>query len=384
MLAGTLLVATLVAGACGDSGGDGVETPAAASAPAPAAEPAPPPPELQAPQQDELDEAAVVALAERIDAAQAGVASYLAESYATMRISSGGEPGLVISDVPMGTETRVGDLVRVEIGTAALFDTIMGALGFSGGPAAPDLPRFEYLLEGDSRVYMKLGWFVARDQMDPDPSLAELKAEHGDELGDMWGFVDLAESGLSPIEVLETVGLDQGLAAKSLGDDVAGLLALVLADGALLEARGGNRTQVAGADTTQYSFVFDLVALPEMQLLLGIRLGEDAGGGEASAGELPGPLPMRYTIYVDDDYFIRRDILDVDMGVIIAAVVEDLVRLGEIPEDKGADLLDVEFLISIRADTVALNDPSLTVTLPDPSLLVALPWPPDPPAPEAR
>ena len=203
--------------------------------------------------------------------------------------------------------------------------------------------------------------------------MAELKAEHGDGFGDIWGFVDLAESDRTTNEVLAALDLDVGLAVQPFGDDLVGLLASAFADGALLEARGGNRTQVGGVDTEQYSFVIDLMALTEMPDILGSVLGPDVGGGDASSSMFPGPLPVRFTVHVDDDYVVRRIVVDVDLGEILNAAFAEFGELGGAPEGVESEIPEIELLYSIRLETVSVNDPSLSVTLPDASQVIELP-----------
>ena len=47
--------------------------------------------------------------------------------------------------------------------------------------------------------------------------------------------------------------------------------------------------------------------------------------------------------------------------------------MGETPEGADVGLPEFEYLLSIRFEALAVNDPSLTVALPDPSLVVDVP-----------
>ena len=325
--------------------------------------------------EDELDEAAVAALVERIEAGRAGVTSSLSELYMSMEMSFPGEPELAISDVPLAVVTQVGDLVRAEMDITALMAAMMGAGDFSDDPELPAFPPLEMLVEGDTRLYVQTSLFAAFDQ--GAPWLAELKAEYGDDVGELWVFVDLADSSGNPDEALADLGLDLDLAVQplgdALGDDFVELLAAAVADGALLEARGGGRAEVAGVETEQYSFFVDLMALAEMPGLVASMLGEDLGGGESPAVSFPGPLPIQYTIHLDDDDVVRRVVVDVDMGAILGAVFAEFDQLVEGPEGEESGMPEIEFRISSRLETVSVNDPALSVTLPDPSQVVALP-----------
>ncbi len=342
------------------------EKPAESSAEPPAA------PAESAVGEDELDEAAIAALAERIEAGRAGVTSSLSELYMSMEMSFPGEPELAISDVPLAVVTQVGDLVRAEMDIMAFMAAMMGAGDFSDDPPLPALPPLEMLVEGDTRLYVRLSSFVALDQMAENPWLAGLKAEHGDDAGELWGFVDLADSSGNPNEALAALGLDLGFAAQPFGDDFVELLGQAVADGALLEARGGGRAQVAGVETEQYSFLVDLMALAEMPGLVASILGEDLGGGESPAGIFPGPLPIQYTVHLDGDDIVRRVVIGVDLGAILGEVFAEFDQLVEDPEGEGSGMPEIEFRISSRLETLSVNDPALSVTLPDPSQVVEL------------
>lgn len=427
--AGALVAVLLVAGACGGTDDGGVATPAVSEAPAPPVEPAappaaeppppaesppaadgetpepppepseppeptePPPPEQPEPPPErpaessaeppaapaesamgegELDEAAVAALAERIEAGRAGVTSSLSELYMSMEMSFPGEPELSVSDVPLAVVTQVGDLVRADMDIMAFMATVMGAGDSGGDPALPEFPPLEMIVEGDTRLYVKLSSFAALDPMAENPWPAEFEAEHGDDVGELWGFVDLADVSGNPNEALADLGLDLDFAAQPFGNDLVGLLGLAVADGALLEARGGGRAQVAGVETEQYSFLVDLMALAEMPDLFASMLGEDLGGGGSPAGGFPGPLPIQYTIHLDDDDIVRRIVLGLDMGAILDALFAGFGELGEGPEGSESGMTEIEFRISSRLETLSVNDPALSVTLPDPSQVVEL------------
>ena len=291
----------------------------------------------------------------------------------TMQVSFPGEPGLAITDVALATVTTVGDLVRAEMDIAAFTTAMMGAVG-GGGPVPADFPPLEMVIDGDSQLYLRLGLLVALDQTAANPWLAELKAEHGDDVGDMWVFVDLAESDRTTNEVLADLGLEAGLALQPFGEDIVWLLGSALADGALLEARGGNRTQVGGIDTEQYSFVIDLAALTEMPDLLGSVLGDRRWRRRVVSQRVPRPIacPVHH-LRVDDDYVVRRIVVDVDLGEILNAAFAEFGEPGGASEGVESGIPDIELLYSVRLETVSVNDSSLSVTLPDPSQVIELP-----------
>ena len=384
-LAGALLAVLLVAAACGGAD-DGVATPRRVRAPAPPVEPELPPPAApsspaespravddETPEPpagpaesavgEELDEAAVNALVERMLAAQAGVTSSLTEMYMTMARSFPGEPDVAVSDVPFGVATTVGDLVRVETDMAAMAD----AAGEGGGSGSADDPLQEVVIEDGTRLYLNLGAFEDLDLAVDSPWLAGLDIESRYDGGDLWGLVDLAQVDSAPGDSWVHLGIRPIFGTDPLGEDVGRLLALALADGALLEARSGERTQVMGVDTMPYSFVIDLVALSETPDFLG------SVGGEEFLGGLPGPLPIRYTVHLDDEDVDRRTVVEMDMGALTSAAVA-AAELDVISEEEKREYAEIEFHyhVAVRLDTHSINDPALTVTLPDPSQVIDL------------
>lgn len=336
--AAALIALLLVAAACGDSGGE------------------------------DLDEGAVNALVECMSAAQAGVTSSLTEMYATMSMSfPGDEPYAAYNDVPFGVATKVGDLVRIEVDRAAGAD----AAGEDGDSGPADYPLL-MVIEDDTRVYFNLGTFEDHGMPADSPWLAGLDAETLHDGGDLWGLVDLAEVDNAPAYSWVHFALHAIPGTDPLGEDVSRLLALALADGALLEAWSGERTQVMGVDTTPYSFVIDLVALSEIPELVKSQ-GGDLWGFAASLSGSPGPLPIRYTVHLDDDDVDRRTVVEMDMGAITiaayAAVDDPDLMLSE---EEMRELAQIEFHYAVRLDTHSVDDPALSVTLPDPSRVIDL------------
>ena len=432
---GAALAVALLAVACGGSGDDRIEIPAAPTAPVPAPEPAPAPPEpsetpappaaaegpeppappepaaaaeepeppappgpptmVEEPEPlvaeppeppdppsvasespevpgDQLSAEEVAALATRLEEARSNLTSSQSLIFMSLRMSFPGEPDVAADDVPLGNATQVGDRVRVEMDTMALMAGILGGAAEDVDPGLASLPPLEMIVDGDTQIYMRLAMLAAIDPAGQQPPwLQELAAEHGDDVGELWGFVDVSDH--SP-EVLAALGLDLPLGVLG---DVLGPLAAGAAEGALLEANRGGRTQVAGDETEEYSFLLDLAALSELPELVGGLLGGTAGGLAAPPddflGGLSGPLPIEYTIHVDGDDHIRRVVVAFDMGEFFAALLGGFGESEEMPDGAETGLPDFEFLVSNRVDTVAVNDPSLVVELPDPSLVVDLP-----------
>lgn len=424
----------LVAGACGASGDAGVEVPPATSAPPPAAEPAPEPPEPPAdpdpapppepapqpapaesaappeapeeaaepelpaaertPQSEPgeepatpaeppdapasaagtqemsgelLDEATVAALATRLVAAQATVTSTQMRVYMSIAASFPGEPPVAMEDVPLMTITDVGDLSHVQMDTRGLFAPDPGA-------APPDTPSLEMILEGETGLYLRLESLAASDPTPEEPWLAELAAEHGDDFGDLWGFVDLA--GADGADALALFGMSSPIAVQ---EDFTELMAEGLPEGALLEARQTGRSEVAGTETEGYSFVLDLALLSEWPDAMGMIFGDGPDSAGATAddflGALSGSMPFEYIVHVDSDDIIRRILVVVDIGAILSQVFGELALADDFPEDAEGAFPEFDYVMSMRMDVVAVNDPSLVVELPDPSLVVELPIP---------
>ena len=273
-----------------------------------------------------------------------------------------GEPPLAIDDAPVMTITEVGDLSHVQMDMARLFDA---------GAVPPDTPSVEMILEGETGLYLRLESLAASDPM-PDPWLAELAAEHGGDLGDLWGFVDLA--GPAGAELLASFGLSPQTAVQ---EDFIELMAEGLPEGALLEARRIGRGEVAGTETEGYSFVLDLAAMGEFPDALAMALGDSPDGFGAMAedflGGLTGSIPFEHVVHVDSDDIIRRTVVVVDLGAILSRLFGALSQAEDFLGGVEAAFVDFEYVMSMRMDVVALNDPALVVELPDPSLVVDLP-----------
>jgi len=154
------------------------------------------------------------------------------------------------------------------------------------------------------------------------------------------------------------------LAAERLGG-LSGRRVLVLGAG-----------EVAGVATQAYGFVIDVAALagewpPILESLMG-DLGQGGPTPEEFLGALP-PLPAELVIEADSSGFVRGLELSLDLGAILMAVFAGFGEMGETPDGADIGLPEFEYLLSIRFETLAVNDPSLTVALPDPSLVVDLP-----------
>ena len=332
--------------------------------------------EPPAPQGIELAADEVSALAARLDAAQAGITSSSIETYMTMRMTFPGEPGLEIEDRPFLSVVEVGDLAHLEADMMAFVEQMLDSFGGGPDPGFADVPPLEMIFDGDERLYVKLASLSALELAGEFPWLGELEAESGGDLEDLWGFADLTESGLTSRETLADLGAD----IRPVQDDLAEILSAGLAAGALLEAHSLGPSQVAGVNTEEYAFVVDFAALtdlPDLPDLFASVLGDSGAADDSSEGgalgDLAGSLPVTYTLHVDDDGLVWRTVVDLDLGDFLRSLVAGFSEAGEVPEEALSEFADLEFLYSIRLETLALNDPSLSVTLPDPSLVVALP-----------
>lgn len=345
------------------------EEPEAASDPPPAPPTAPEPQEVAG---ELLDEVEIASLAARLVAAQESVTSLQMQVYMSVSASFPGEPPVVLDDVPLMTLVEVGDRARAEVDMAGLMAGFSGAFG--GEPEAPVPPPLEMILEGETELYLRLAPLVTLDpDSGPPPWLADLLADQEGDLSDVWGFVDLAGAGGA--EVLASLGVTP---RTGLQDDFVGLLAGGLPEGALLEVRSGGPGEVMGIPTEEYSFVLDLAALREVPEALGLLFSPDPGPGDSGApagdffGGLGGSTPFEFVIHVDSDDLIRRSVVVVDIGAILAQVFDEMAEAEGLPEGAGS-FPELEYVMSMRMDAVSLNDPSLTVDLPDPSLVAELP-----------
>lgn len=161
--------------------------------------------------------------------------------------------------------------------------------------------------------------------------------------------------------------------------DYLAFLTAGLLDGTLLEVRREERTLIAGVEAHGYSFVFDARTLLELPAVVQDNFTEHFGDSKRPLGgflsRLTEPVPIACTVYIDEDDFVRRFAITMDMSDFLVAGLEDLVRLGEIRDDQLQYLSLFEAYFSIRIDIIALNDPALVVELPDPALVVELPDP---------
>lgn len=405
-LAATALVVVLVAGACGASDGDGVATPADTSAPPPATEPAPvvepapapseqppeppptepaaepaptepaapePPPPPAAEQPEEpaepagvatgpLDEAAVAELFSAIAAAEAGVTSSLVEMYLSLSLSMDGESAGGASDLPLTVVTSVGDLTHTWYDPAAL----AAVEAFEGGPPE-DLTPVEFIFDGGAQQF-----FVKLESLLGESDIEELGLPEGTVVGDdisvLWGKVTMGSGDPELDGMLEMVDF-VGQTAYS---DFLELLQAAGDGDAVLEATGEGPGETAGVPTARYRFVLDLGALTEdLPAFVGGLLGEGPTAGAAPEGFLEGigPLRVELMLQVDGDGIVRELGFHLDLGAIMTAIFEGFAEGSD-----GAEgfVPEIEYLLSVRFRTVAVNDPALSVTVPDESAVIDL------------
>ena len=317
----------------------------------------------------ELDAAAVASLVASVDAAQSDITSSREQLYLTMELSFGGQSMGSVSDVPYALFTTVGDLTHILIDQLALAP--LSVFGGGMAPAGPaEMPPMEFVLDESAQdVYIKLALLAALGSGEQPPFVAEL-AEQGDDIADRWGrsgFEGMGDEILPGFEPATRPGLGQLVSLLKVASDT----------GSVLEARSVGPGETAGVATREYTFTIDLAALvgqwpPFLESFLG---GPE--GGEPPPPELldslPSPLASDFTLHVDGNGMARQAGLTLDLGALMMAVLAGFGEMGETPEDADIGLPEFEYLLSIRFETLAVNDPSLVVTLPDPSLVVELP-----------
>ena len=299
---------------------------------------------------------------------QRAVTSDRVQVYLSMRLSIDGVSAGSVSDVPFVLYTTAGDRTHIQVDQSALAALSAFEDGMPGAAPA-NLPPIELILDGSvQEAYIKLEPLAALEPGEQPLWLQDLAVSQGAGLADVWGRTNAgAADETLPIPV---VGEQPALA------DFLTLLQAASDGGSILEARGEGLSEVAGVATQVYSFTIDLGALsgdlpPFISSFLG---GPDAGGPppEEFLGALPS-LPAGLTAHVDTAGFVRQVQLDLDLGAILMAVFAGFGEMGETPEGADIGLPDFEYLLSIRFETLAVNDPSLTVALPDPSLVVDIP-----------
>ena len=372
-----LAAGLLVAAACGDSGEEATLTDTKPPAPTDttevaadtmeAEEPAPaapaPPPALEGVVAPESLAGLVQALA-----AQSGVTSSLEQVYVSVQVDFDGMAAGSVGNVPYVLFTTVGERTHARIDQGAL--AALSALGGMPDATPADLPPIEIIVDGGAQqTYVKLRPLAGSDPAAAPLWLRDLAAARAGDITDLWGRVGPDGAGG---EVLD--GLD--LAAMPASSDFLAVLAAASDGGHILEARADGGGEVAGVATQIYGFVVDLAGLAgDWPPFLDSFLGGPGGGGstpEGFLGELP-PLPADLTVAVDGGGFVREVQLDLDMGAIMMAAFAGFDDTGEMPDDADMALPEIQYLLSVRFETLAVNDPSLAVALPDPALVVDLP-----------
>ena len=341
--------------------------PAAPAEPTAAPTEAPAPPAAPAAVEGPLDAEAAAAVVARLGESQRGVTSTRAQVYLSMRLSIDGVSAGSVSDVPFLLYTTVGDRTHVQIDQSALA-TLSAFEDGMPGAAPANLPPIEMLLDGGAQqAYFKLQPLMALDAGEQPIFLQDLTVPEGAALADLWGRSNAADADdLLPLPAGERPTLADFLALLTAASD----------SGAILEVRGDGLGEIAGVATQTYTFVVDLGALAGdlPPFLAGFLGGPDAGGPppEDFLGALPS-LPTAITVHVDDGGFARQVQLDLDLGAILMAVFAGFGEIGEVPEGADIGLPEIEYLLSMRLDILAVNDPSLAVTLPAPAVVVDVP-----------
>ena len=342
--------------------------PAAPAEPAPAPTEAPAPPAAPAAVEGPLDIQSAAAVVTGLGESQRAVTSDRVQVYLSMQLSIDGVSAGSVSDVPFVLYTTVGDRTHVQIDQSAL--AILSAFEDGMPAAAPaNLPPIEVVLDGAAQqAYFKLQPLTAFDAGEQPSFLQDLTVPEGAALADLWGRSNAAAAdNLLPVSVV---------GERPTVTDFLALLAAAADGGAILEARADGPGEVAGVATQIYTFVVDLGSLAaEMPPFLAGFLGGPGAGEpppEDFLGALP-PLPAAITVHVDTAGFARQVQVDLDLGAIMMAVFAGFGEMGEVPEGADVGLPEIEYLLSMRFDTLAVNDPSLAVALPDPAVVVDVP-----------
>ena len=382
ILGGLVAVAALAA-ACGGPGEDQVATlsdtrpsppiteppeemqpvepaPAEPSPRPPPAEPTPPAAPLEGILEAESAAALVSQLAER-----PGVLSELVQVYISIQLSIDGVSAGSVSDVPYMRYTEVGDRIHVQLDQAA-FATLSA---FEDGmpPPAPGegLPPIEIILdEGAQQAYVKVAPVAELPPAEQPSWLADLTVAPGAGLAEVWG-----RSGLDG----GATELLPGLVAEGRPtlDDFLALLGTAPSVGGLLEARAEGAGEVAGVTTQVYAFDVDLADLAGEwpPFLEGFVSGAGTGGPPPDDFLALASFPAAVIVHADGAGIARLVRFDLDLGALLMAMFagfEDMPDVEVAPPE-------IEYVLSLRFETLAVNDPALVVDLPDPSAIVELP-----------
>ena len=306
--------------------------------PAPPEETPPPePPEPPAPAEGPLGVAAAEAVVSALGESQRAVMSSRVQVYLSIDLLGVGAPAVSVSDVPYMLYTSAGGriYVRLDHALAAAFD----AAGLGEPLAAGGLAPSEIVwAEETQHQYINL-WDP------PEPT-------------DLWLRVESTDGGLASDSI-------PGRVVSAL-DEFVSLLQMAAASGALLETRAGAPGEVVGVATETYTFVVDLAPLSaDWPRFLEMFV---FGGGAPPPGEVLAALPALPTeigVHVDAEGFVRQAQLDVDLGALMTAMAAAFAAFAD--EAPEGEMPEFEYLLGMRFEVLALNDPSLTITLPPPS-----------------
>ncbi len=349
--------------------------PTAPPEPPPAAPAEPPAPTTTQPTPDEppdgpLDEEEVAALLAALNESQSEVTSSLVETGVSLSFSVDGFVAASVDEAIYLRQTTVGDLSHFQLDQAEL----AAIRGFEDEtqPAVPaDLPPLEVILDAESQtVYFKLEPLAAQFQESQPSWLSDLLATRGSDLDELelWGrwSSDAAGSFLSEL----------GFHGPSVLEAVLEFVQLATQGESLLEARADGSSEVAGVATQAYSFVVDLSTLlrdlPPILAEFVATPGEGDLTPEEFFGSLPS-VPAELEVHVDSSGYLRRLQIDLDLGSLLAGLFTGPDEDFGASADDGLSLPQFEYLVSVRLETLAVNDPSLSVTLPDPSQIIDIP-----------
>lgn len=314
----------------------------------------------------ELDAADAGDLLERIDVAAKSVTSSQTEMYMSMQVDLPDGEELEFSDALMVTVTVAGDRSLSRFDPFAML-VAAGLPEESIDAEMRSLSAFEWIteggrlvdsmrLEGGKRVYARLSPLVL-GMPDQPGWVLDRANQHGGDVADLWGLVDLSTASYTALEALEALAPMLQPMPDEIADLPEELEDVAVASG---EVRNLGKAKVGGVEVDRYSVVLDSAELAGVAALVDqvVDIGDPAALQYLEA--------FTVELYVDEDDRVRRSDVKLDMGVMVELMRES----GEFTD---AEIPKLSGHMSIRTDTALINDPALHVTLPDPSLVVNLP-----------
>lgn len=211
-------------------------------------------------------------------------------------------------------------------------------------------------LEGGERVYVKLAPLLI-GMPDQPQWVLDLADEHGGNVAELWGLVDLRTASPASVEVLSALAPMLVVLDKVPEPEELPTLDPEVTGG---ELHSLGRAEVGGVEVERYRVDPDAGEIAGLAAIMGDFV------------EIDDTVDLRYIdaiegeIFVDEHGYIRRRTSDVDIGMWAELMRES----GDFADE---EIPDVSGHFLSRLDTMLINNRALSVELPHPSLVVELP-----------